>query len=81
MGWVTSALLADIPRNEAVLDTVLSGKYAQLGLWTLPFEPADEGALEAAMECLADLRCEGLAAGASVPFRRASSRRCLSVEP
>lgn len=61
MGWVTSALVADIPRNEPVLDTVLSGRYAQLGLWKLPDEPPDEGAIEAARQCLADLRCDHLA--------------------
>src|SRR5208283_2554593 len=38
IGWVTSALVADIPRGERVLDTVVSGKYAQLGFWALPDE-------------------------------------------
>ncbi len=61
IGWVTSTLIADIPRNEAVLDTVLSGKYAQLGLWALPCEEPDAGAIRAAEECLSELRCEHLA--------------------
>ncbi len=61
IGWVTSALVADIPRGERVLDTVLSGKYAQLGLWALPDEEPDAGALDAARECLTELRCGDLA--------------------
>lgn len=61
IGWVTSALIADIPRNEPVLDTVLSGKYAQFGLWALPDEPPEAGAVRAATECLTDLRCDHLA--------------------
>jgi len=61
MGWVTSTLVADIPAGERVLDTVLSGKYAQLGLWALPYEEADAGATDAARECLSELRCDHLA--------------------
>jgi len=60
MGWVTSSLIGEIPRGERVLDTVLSGMYAQLGLWTLPYEQPDARALEAAREVLAELRCEHL---------------------
>jgi iron complex transport system ATP-binding protein len=62
MGWVSSALVADIPRNEPALDTVLSGRYAQLGLWTLPEEPPDDGAMQTARECLGELQCDHLAA-------------------
>jgi iron complex transport system ATP-binding protein len=61
MGWVTSTLIADIPRGECVLDTVLSGKYAQLGFWALPYEEPDAGAFDAARGCLAELRCDDLA--------------------
>ena len=58
---MTSALVADIPRGEPVLDTVLSGKYAQLGLWVLPYEEPDAGAMDAAqgMPCRAE--CDHLA--------------------
>src|SRR4030042_2666763 len=31
IGWVTSSLPAHIPAGELVSDTVLSGKYAQIG--------------------------------------------------
>ncbi len=61
MGWVTSSLIAEIPRGERVIDTVVSGMYAQLGLWTLPYEQPDPGALDAARAFLAELGCEDLA--------------------
>jgi iron complex transport system ATP-binding protein len=60
IGWVSSALVADIPRGERVLDTVLSGKYAQLGLWTLPDEQPKPGDFRAAETHLAELQCTGL---------------------
>ena len=48
IGWVTSSLQADIPARETVLETVISGKYAQLGLWALPGEkPTPRDAAEA----------------------------------
>jgi iron complex transport system ATP-binding protein len=36
VGIVTSALQASIPAAEAALDTVVSGRYAQLDLWASP---------------------------------------------
>ncbi len=38
VGLVSSALQASIPPNEALLNTVISGKYAQLDLWVKPSE-------------------------------------------
>jgi iron complex transport system ATP-binding protein len=38
IGWVTASLAADIPRREPVLQTVVSGKYAQLGLFSWPWD-------------------------------------------
>ena len=32
IGWVTNSLARDIPGGEAVIRTVVSGKYAQVGL-------------------------------------------------
>jgi iron complex transport system ATP-binding protein len=61
IGWVTSALVTDIPRGEIVLDTVVSGRYAQLGLWTNPWEQRDEGAKAAARDRLAELESLHLA--------------------
>ncbi len=36
VGLVSSALQASIPPGEPLLDTVISGKYAQLDLWVAP---------------------------------------------
>ena len=36
IGWVTSTLAAQIPPRETVLSTVVSGKFAQIGLWEAP---------------------------------------------
>ena len=36
IGWVTSTLVAQIPPRETALQTVASGKFAQLGLWEKP---------------------------------------------
>ncbi|MFH1498409.1 MAG: ABC transporter ATP-binding protein [Verrucomicrobiota bacterium] len=38
VGLVSSALQASIPPGEPLLDTVISGKYAQLDLWVDPSE-------------------------------------------
>ena len=38
IGWVSSSVLPVIPRHERVLDTVVSGRFAQLGLQTTPWE-------------------------------------------
>ncbi len=62
IGWVASTLLREIPRRETVLDTVISGKYAQLGLWR-PSDGAPEGDdVSAAGAMLAELGCGWLAA-------------------
>ncbi len=62
IGWVTSTLCADIPAREPVLDTVVSGKYAQLGLWALPWEkptPADTAAARSHLSALGCARLAG----------------------
>lgn len=43
VGIVTSALQTGIPGNEPVLETIISGKYAQLDLW-MKTTPADRRA-------------------------------------
>ncbi|MDF3057543.1 MAG: transporter [Rariglobus sp.] len=43
IGIVTSALQASVPPGEPALETVISGKYAQLDLWVKPL-PADRSA-------------------------------------
>ena len=61
MGWVTSTLVDEIPKRERVLDTVLSGKYAQVGLWEFAWEPPVEKDFEKAARYLREMRCEDLA--------------------
>ncbi len=61
IGWVTSILAADIPRGEKVIETVVSGKYAQLGLWALPNEHPGPVETEKARACLAEFKCDHLA--------------------
>ena len=61
IGWVTSTLLPDIPRREVILNTVVSGKYAQLGLWRFSQEEPGAGDFAAAESYLAELGCGHLA--------------------
>lgn len=57
VGIVTSALQASIPAAEAALETVISGRYAQLDLWMKP-KPADR---RAALRLLGFVGAAGLA--------------------
>ena len=60
IGWVTSQLVMQIPAQEVAGDTVLSGRYAQIGLRRLPgIEPTSADRL-AMLETLARLDCEHL---------------------
>jgi len=36
IGWISSAMIADIPRSDTGLETVVSGRFAQFGLKLLP---------------------------------------------
>ena len=61
IGWVSGKMIADIPHHEPALHTVVSGRFAQLGLrpveWDYPI-PKD---FEDATAILARLECETLA--------------------
>jgi iron complex transport system ATP-binding protein len=61
IGWMTSTLVTEIPRREVVLDTVVSGKYAQLGLREYPGFAPRQSDFEKAGEYLEGLGCEDLA--------------------
>jgi iron complex transport system ATP-binding protein len=61
MGWVTSTLVTEIPRREVVLDTVVSGKYAQLGLREYPGFAPRQSDFAKARQYLKGLGCEDLA--------------------
>jgi iron complex transport system ATP-binding protein len=61
IGWVTSTLVDEIPKKETVLDTVISGKYAQVGLWGFSWEPPTASDAERALQYLREMGCERLA--------------------
>ncbi|MGD0236080.1 MAG: ABC transporter ATP-binding protein [Syntrophorhabdales bacterium] len=61
IGWVTSTLVDEVPKRETVLDTVISGKYAQMGLWRFSWEPTTAADTERARRYLREMGCEELA--------------------
>jgi iron complex transport system ATP-binding protein len=65
IGWVTSALIAHIPKDEVVLSTVLSGKYAQIGFSALRWEMPSRKDYTRARRYLDELDCAELA---GLPF-------------
>jgi iron complex transport system ATP-binding protein len=61
IGWISSAMIADIPRDELGLETVVSGRFAQFGLKRLPGSKPTDADFADAREELAKLKCESLA--------------------
>jgi iron complex transport system ATP-binding protein len=66
IGWVAGDLLASIPPRERVVETVVSGKFAQVGLKRLGELQPTEADFAAAHRLLDEMHCEGLA---DKPFR------------
>ncbi|MCI0332076.1 MAG: ATP-binding cassette domain-containing protein [Planctomycetes bacterium] len=61
IGWISSGMIADIPADDTGLETVVTGRFAQIGLKHLPsFGPTEDDFADAAAE-LARLGCESLA--------------------
>jgi iron complex transport system ATP-binding protein len=61
IGWISSSMIADIPVNDTGLETVVSGRFAQIGLKLLPsFGPNEADFADAAAE-LKLVGCEALA--------------------
>jgi iron complex transport system ATP-binding protein len=61
IGWISSGMIADIPAHDSGLETVVTGRFAQIGLKHLPsFGPTEADFADAADE-LARLGCESLA--------------------
>jgi iron complex transport system ATP-binding protein len=61
IGWISSGMIADIPASDTGLETVVTGRLAQIGLKHLPsFGPTDADYADAAAE-LARLGCQSLA--------------------
>ena len=61
IGWVSQELARQIPPQEAALDTVVSGHFAQTGLKRFGRGAGDGPLRERAATLLAETGCEGLA--------------------
>ena len=59
IGWVTSTLAAEIPPEEKVIRTVVSGKFAQIGFWE-GFSPASRRDYFLAEKYLTQMGCDDL---------------------
>jgi iron complex transport system ATP-binding protein len=66
IGWVANDLATNIPSGELAAETVLSGKYAQVGLKRLGAAHRTVEDLTAAKELLCRMQCESLI---DKPFR------------
>jgi iron complex transport system ATP-binding protein len=60
IGWVTSSLPAQIPAQEKVIRTVISGKFAQIGYWQGFGVAANKRDYSAAEKYLAQMDCADL---------------------
>jgi iron complex transport system ATP-binding protein len=61
IGWISSGLVAEIPPSDTALETVVTGRFAQIGLKRFPVGgPTERDFTEAAAE-LSRLGCDGLA--------------------
>jgi iron complex transport system ATP-binding protein len=61
IGWVSAKMIADIPPDEVALNTVVSGRFAQLGLKPVAWDHPEPEDFDRAEQILARLRCEQLA--------------------
>ena len=61
MGWLSSDMISQIPRDETALETVVSGKFGQFGLkWLESVMPSREDFAQAAIQ-LERVDCQSLA--------------------
>ena len=60
MGWVTAALASEIPAQENALNTVVSGKFAQIGYLGGIWGQANKADFAAARRYLKELDCDDL---------------------
>jgi len=61
IGWVATKTIVDIPTTEVVRNTVVSGRFAQLGLKPVHWDRPVKQDFDDATEILARLQCEHLA--------------------
>lgn len=60
IGWVSTKMVADIPVGEVALNTVVSGKFAQLGLKPVAWDRPTKEDFRHAESILSRLDCESL---------------------
>jgi iron complex transport system ATP-binding protein len=61
IGWISSGMIADVPPNDTGLETVVTGRLAQIGIKWFPVGgPTEQDFADAANE-LANLECQSLA--------------------
>ena len=60
IGWVTASLVSEIPGREKTLNTVVSGKFAQIGYLGGAWGEASKADFNAARGYLNELGCAGL---------------------
>ena len=76
IGWISCDLVAQVPSGDRAIETVVTGRTAQVGLRYLPtFHPTEE-LFEEARERLADIGCSHLA---DKPFGVLSQGECQQV--
>jgi iron complex transport system ATP-binding protein len=61
IGWISSGMIAEIPTADTGLETVVSGKFAQIGLKRFPGLEPTAADFAAARDELAQLNCNSLA--------------------
>lgn len=61
IGWVSTKLVNDIPEDEPAINTVVSGKFAQLGLQPVAWDKPTPEDFTHAESILSRLSCESLA--------------------
>ncbi len=61
IGWVSTRMVGDIPVDEPALNTVVSGKFAQLGLKPVAWDRPTKKDFEHAESILSRLGCDSLA--------------------
>lgn len=57
IGWVTISLASQIPADEIVIRTVVSGKFAQVGLYEYAGQKTNEADLNQAHRFLTEMNC------------------------
>jgi iron complex transport system ATP-binding protein len=61
IGWISSGMIAEIPPGDTGLETVVTGRLAQIGLKRFPSYGPTDADFAAAADELAGLGCESLA--------------------